>query len=71
MLGRAVVLDLPAMPENDLRLTPQTMKQLMDAIDPESSPKPCDYFNIIGGTSTGGYVVIVLSNLPLTRSAGP
>ena len=70
------------MPEHELRLlaldgggvrglsTLQILKQLMDTIDPESSPKPCDYFDMIGGTSTGGLVVIALLNLRLTRSAG-
>lgn len=24
-------------------------------------PKPCDYFHLIGGTSTGGYDLIVLT----------
>lgn len=30
------------------------LQQLMETIDPENPPKPCDYFNMIGGTSTGG-----------------
>jgi patatin-like phospholipase/acyl hydrolase len=32
------------------------LKQLMRQIDPdaEEPPKPCDYFDMIGGTSTGG-----------------
>ena len=30
------------------------LDQLMETIDPDSPPKPCDYFDMIGGTSTGG-----------------
>jgi patatin-like phospholipase/acyl hydrolase len=30
------------------------LKQLMKLIDPVSPPKPCEYFDMIGGTSTGG-----------------
>lgn len=32
------------------------LKQLMETIDPdaEKPPKPCEYFDMIGGTSTGG-----------------
>lgn len=33
------------------------LEQLMETIDPDSPPKPCDYFDMIGGTSTGGWVV--------------
>jgi patatin-like phospholipase/acyl hydrolase len=70
------------MPEHDFRLlaldgggvrdlsTLQILKQLMDTIDPESPPKPCDYFDIIGGTSTGGLVLLTLLDSRLTRSAG-
>ena len=57
-----------AMPEQELRLLAldgggvrglsslQILKQLMDVVDPESPPKPYDYFDMIGGTSTGGFV---------------
>lgn len=56
------------MSENELRLLAldgggvrglsilQILKQLMNVIDPESPPKPCDCFDMIGGTSTGGFV---------------
>ena len=33
------------------------LEQLMETIDPDSPPKPCDYFNMNGGTSTDGLVV--------------
>ena len=32
------------------------LKHLMKRINPMNPPKPCDYFDLIGGTSTGGYV---------------
>lgn len=34
----------------------QILKQLMETINPDDPPKPCDYFDMIGGTGTGGYV---------------
>jgi patatin-like phospholipase/acyl hydrolase len=30
------------------------LQQLMETVNPDAPPKPCDYFNMIGGTSTGG-----------------
>jgi len=30
------------------------LQQLMEAVDSDAPPKPCDYFDMIGGTSTGG-----------------
>jgi len=39
------------------------LQQLMETIDPETPPKPCDYFDIFGGTSTGGWVVATYANL--------
>jgi len=69
------------MPESDLHLlaldgggvrgllTLQILKQLIDTMGPESPPKPCDYFDMIGGTSTstGELVVTALPNAPLLR----
>ena len=57
------------MPGSDLRLLAldgggvrglsalMILEQLMEAVDPDAPPKPCDYFDMIGGTSTGGWVV--------------
>jgi patatin-like phospholipase/acyl hydrolase len=30
------------------------LEQLMETVNPDTPPKPCDYFDIIRGTSTGG-----------------
>ena len=54
------------MPGSDLRLLAldgggvrglsalMILEQLMEAVDPDVPLKPCDYFDMIGGTSTGG-----------------
>ncbi|KAM7184720.1 hypothetical protein V8F33_012834 [Rhypophila sp. PSN 637] len=42
------------------------LKQLMESINLGSPPKPCQIFDMIGGTSTGGLIVIILSRLELS-----
>jgi patatin-like phospholipase/acyl hydrolase len=43
------------------------LKQLMEAVNPVNPPKPCNFFHMIGGTSTGGYVdVNTMFCYPLT-----
>jgi patatin-like phospholipase/acyl hydrolase len=30
------------------------LQRMMEMINPNRPPKPCEYFDLIGGTSTGG-----------------
>ena len=39
---------------------------LMRSINAENPPKPCDYFQMIGGTSTGGLIAVMLGRLRMT-----
>jgi len=42
------------------------LRRLMAAVDPASPPKPCDHFDLIGGTSTGGIIAVMLGRLRMT-----
>ncbi|OXV08909.1 hypothetical protein Egran_03325, partial [Elaphomyces granulatus] len=41
------------------------LQYLMKRVNPEDPPKPCDYFDLIGGTSTGGLIAIMLGRLQM------
>ncbi|KAI1120636.1 hypothetical protein F5Y10DRAFT_289506 [Nemania abortiva] len=45
--------------------TLMVLRQLMIAINPNNPPKPCEYFHLIGGTSTGGLIAIMLGRLQM------
>lgn len=30
------------------------LKHIMESIDGENTPRPCDYFDLIGGSGSGG-----------------
>ncbi|KAK3939298.1 acyl transferase/acyl hydrolase/lysophospholipase [Diplogelasinospora grovesii] len=44
------------------------LEYLMKAVadDPNNPPKPCEFFHMIGGTSTGGLIAIMLGRLHMT-----
>lgn len=40
----------------------------MAAADPDSPPRPCDYFDMIGGASTGALIAIMPCRLCIAVS---
>ncbi|KAL4989582.1 acyl transferase/acyl hydrolase/lysophospholipase [Aspergillus falconensis] len=41
------------------------LRSIMEAIDREHPPKPCDFFDIIGGTGSGGLLALMLGRLKM------
>ncbi|KAL4923133.1 uncharacterized protein BDV17DRAFT_18428 [Aspergillus undulatus] len=41
------------------------LKTIMESIDRENPPKPCDFFDMIGGTGSGGLLAIMLGRLKM------
>ncbi|KAF2150345.1 FabD/lysophospholipase-like protein, partial [Myriangium duriaei CBS 260.36] len=42
------------------------IRKLMEFIDHDNPPKPCKVFDMIGGTSTGGLIAVMLGRLDMT-----
>jgi patatin-like phospholipase/acyl hydrolase len=41
----------------------EIMKDIRRQVGAEEIPLPCEYFDLIGGTSTGGLIAIMLGRL--------
>ncbi|THU85682.1 FabD/lysophospholipase-like protein, partial [Dendrothele bispora CBS 962.96] len=44
----------------------EIMVRVQDKKSPSDLPKPCEYFHLIGGTSTGGLIAIMLGRLEMS-----
>ncbi|KAK1963929.1 hypothetical protein LY78DRAFT_583641, partial [Colletotrichum sublineola] len=42
------------------------MEKLRDPLALDSIPQPCDFFDLIRGTSTGGIIAIIIGRLGMT-----
>jgi patatin-like phospholipase/acyl hydrolase len=48
---------------SSLLMLREIMEEIERKTDAEETPRPCEYFDLIGGTSTGGLIAIMLGRL--------
>ena len=48
---------------SSLLILREIMKDIEDVLEATSEVRPCEYFDLIGGTSTGGLIAIMLGAL--------
>ncbi|KAG6811584.1 hypothetical protein H0H92_006748 [Tricholoma furcatifolium] len=53
---------------SSLVIIDEMMQRIQHQENLESIPKPCEYFDLIGGTSTGGIIAILLGRLRLSTN---
>ena len=53
---------------SSLLILREIMEDIEQRTDAPETPKPCDYFDLIGGTSTGGLIAIMLGLLRMVTS---
>lgn len=51
---------------SELAILDEIMGRLKHDLSLRETPRPCDYFNLMGGTSTGGLIAIMLGRLRMT-----
>ncbi|KAH8826430.1 acyl transferase/acyl hydrolase/lysophospholipase, partial [Flagelloscypha sp. PMI_526] len=51
---------------SELYMLQETMQRLQSALDLETVPLPCDHFDVIGGSGSGGLIAILIGRLHLT-----
>ena len=53
---------------SSLLLLPEIMENIERETGADETPLPCQYFNLIGGTSTGGLIAIMLGRLEMVNT---
>lgn len=54
---------------SSLLILREIMEEIQRQSGTEDTPLPCQYFDLIGGTSTGGLIAIMLGRLRLVLSS--